>query len=534
MNIYLIIIFILIILSIIYYIYYINKSNYLLKKLINTHKFLSDINLDSFNPNKINMPIYYINLDRSKDRDEFIKTQLSLYNINATRINAIDGSKLNLNEGTINLYDSIEINYINKYKNNSLSELGCTLSHIKAIYNAYINNDDIALIIEDDASFVLYPYWPLDLNSIIKKAPYDWTIISIFGYDCTLNNIKGDFLPFTLEKPCYSTVSYIINKKGMLNVLYDIINHNIINLDPNSKNFNCPDTIAADLLIYYRAKNSYNYIEYPLIIPYNNSDIMDSTIHTSHTLYQVKNSLEALEKYLIRDNNLIMVKKCWSSNLEIPKIIHQIWFNYKSDTPTKDMIYMSKNCKNLHKDFKYMFWDDKACRDLLVNDFPWFLETYDNYDKVIKKINSIRYFILFKYGGIYLDMDTICLKNINTLLENGKAIFGYQFKNINRNDSVCNSFMATTPNHPLFENLIMCLKNYKNKDVMKSTGPTYLTNQIKKYNGKDLKIYEMPILYTHEWNDNSKSDLNNCITDTDYCKNKYPHSYLTTTFSKTW
>jgi mannosyltransferase OCH1-like enzyme len=42
-----------------------------------------------------------------------------------------------------------------------------------------------------------------------------------------------------------------------------------------------------------------------------------------------------------------------------------------------------------------------------MKEYPWFLETWDNYRFPIQRADSIRYFILAHHGGIYVDLDNV-------------------------------------------------------------------------------------------------------------------------------
>ena len=101
-------------------------------------------------------------------------------------------------------------------------------------------------------------------------------------------------------------------------------------------------------------------------------------------------------------------------------------------------------------------------------------------------------------------MDFITLKKLDTLLNN-ESVFGYQLKDKNKRGSIANAFMMSIPNHDLFKNLVSGLSKTKNLHVLKATGPEYLTNMIKNYNGNDITLYEMPLIYTNEWNDKNNS-----------------------------
>jgi mannosyltransferase OCH1-like enzyme len=431
--------------------------------------------------------MYYINLERSVGRNNFIKKQISRYDLNMTRIDGVDGYNLSLSNGEISLTPDKKISFINKYTANSQGELGCTLSHLKAIYTAYMNGDEIAVIMEDDISFVLYPFWPTTLQYIANNAPKDWSVINLYTIAC--NNSSSHFESFNVNKPCFGALAYLINRKGMENVLQDIIKFDKIILD-SGYNFNGPN-LVADMIIYHRSGNAYDYFEYPTFVPYNDTKLLNSTIHIDHTIMHVKRALSVMEKYIIKTKGKMYIRKCWKSDRKIPKIIHLLWYKSNTDKPSNDIKKMLEMYQKLYPGFIYEVWDDERARNLIKTEFQWFLSVYDSYDTPKKKINAIRYFILFYHGGVYMDVDTICLKNISKLFENGKAVFRYRFHNTEKDDSICDSLMLSPSKHPLFENIIYFLKDFVHEEVSNATGPIFLTNQIKNYTGNDISIHDM-------------------------------------------
>lgn len=52
-------------------------------------------------------------------------------------------------------------------------------------------------------------------------------------------------------------------------------------------------------------------------------------------------------------------------------------------------------------------WTDDKSREFIATEYPWFLETFDSYPYPIMRADSIRYFVLAHYGGIYVDMDDV-------------------------------------------------------------------------------------------------------------------------------
>lgn len=56
-------------------------------------------------------------------------------------------------------------------------------------------------------------------------------------------------------------------------------------------------------------------------------------------------------------------------------------------------------------DFTYKLWTDELALDFIKTHYPWFLPTYLGYKFDIQRADVIRYFVLHKYGGIYMDLD---------------------------------------------------------------------------------------------------------------------------------
>ena len=52
-------------------------------------------------------------------------------------------------------------------------------------------------------------------------------------------------------------------------------------------------------------------------------------------------------------------------------------------------------------------WTDAKSRDLIATEYPWFLNTFDNYTQPIQRADAIRYFVLAHFGGIYIDLDDV-------------------------------------------------------------------------------------------------------------------------------
>lgn len=58
-----------------------------------------------------------------------------------------------------------------------------------------------------------------------------------------------------------------------------------------------------------------------------------------------------------------------------------------------------------HPGWQEVIWDEAAVLGLMQQDFPWFLPTYLSYPRLVQRSDVMRYMVLYKYGGVYLDAD---------------------------------------------------------------------------------------------------------------------------------
>lgn len=172
----------------------------------------------------------------------------------------------------------------------------------------------------------------------------------------------------------------------------------------------------------------------------------------------------------------------------IPKIIHQTWKTLDVPDEWKDAV---DSCKNKHKEYKHIIWSHEMMENFVKTEYPDFYDVYMSYTYDIQRCDAFRYLVLYKYGGIYLDMDIICKKKLDSLLEYDIVLA----KSSNIESFYTNSFIMVIPNHPFIKFCIDNLPHYVNSfyyfgkhwHVMNSTGPHFLTKIVKKYEEKNIK-----------------------------------------------
>ena len=164
---------------------------------------------------------YLINLKRAKDRRKSVSEYLKNADIEFTILEAVDGKQLSLPISSFN-----ETRYkLLHGKRPNLGEIGCYLSHLKALELFIRTDENYALICEDDIEFLPNLRKIID-NALSSEINFDLLRLSggsdkkrERGSPIKLARIQDEYhlaINFTF-KP--GTGCYLINKKGAKAVL---------------------------------------------------------------------------------------------------------------------------------------------------------------------------------------------------------------------------------------------------------------------------------------------------------------------------
>jgi mannosyltransferase OCH1-like enzyme len=172
---------------------------------------------------------------------------------------------------------------------------------------------------------------------------------------------------------------------------------------------------------------------------------------------------------------------------KIPQIIHQIYEDLTG--PPSSLLQISESWKELNPDWEYHFWNKNDINTFLEMYYPDLIPISHTFPYDVQRWDAIRYLILYKMGGLYVDMDYECTESISPLLCETECAMGMEPKGnaiLRRMPYIVgNAFMATIPNHPYFNELIKAVF-YDNKEVSASspersildtTGP-YMTTRV--------------------------------------------------------
>ena len=165
----------------------------------------------------------------------------------------------------------------------------------------------------------------------------------------------------------------------------------------------------------------------------------------------------------------------------IPKIIHQIWIG-----PSPKPMKLLNSWKHNHPDFEYILWDEN---EILKRNMTFKcqkqIDSIKGPHKWAGKADIMRYEILERYGGFYLDADSICLNSIHSLCSH-YAFASYENEEVRAN-LIANGNIGTEQNNHLFKMITDYIsnQNYRFSDqgvelnsgkiIWKLTGPLLFT-----------------------------------------------------------
>jgi len=178
--------------------------------------------------------------------------------------------------------------------------------------------------------------------------------------------------------------------------------------------------------------------------------------------------LMALCRQLYEKNNpsvLVPRKECI-----IPKIIHQIWLGGPLPMELEELV---DNVKKAHvgRGWQYKLWTDDDLKDLQLYNQKYF----DEAKNAGARSDMLRYEILYRYGGVYLDTDYEVLQPFDELHYLYDMYVGMEPLDT-KIAKVGLSIVAARPGHPAVAHYMRTIKDDWHKaGVVQRTGPWHWT-----------------------------------------------------------
>lgn len=168
-------------------------------------------------------------------------------------------------------------------------------------------------------------------------------------------------------------------------------------------------------------------------------------------------------------------------------MIHQTWRSRDHPVEKGD----PKSWETLNPDWRYMFWSDEDLRRFMATEFPELLPMFDGYARPVQRADLARYCLLKHYGGVYADIDTICMASLEPLAGDPRVVLCEEPR-IHHFPARCrgmrslwfNGTMASPPGHPFWDKVIdLCTLMYPRRDfdILETTGPLILSAAVEQW-----------------------------------------------------
>lgn len=198
------------------------------------------------------------------------------------------------------------------------------------------------------------------------------------------------------------------------------------------------------------------------------------------------------------------------TNEQIPKLIHQIFFNlsdnrvefWKKFRPYQQT-WIQKN-----PDHQYILWNASMIEELLNKSYPSVKPLYNRYQSNwVVRADIARYLVVHHMGGVYADLDVMCKRSMNELYHqkgDKSVVLNYTLNPF----GISNDFFMAAKNHEFMAHVIDGLEEadvfyltpYVN--TMFRTGPMFMLGRYLNYPHQE-DIYLIPQASIHAFIDST-------------------------------
>jgi inositol phosphorylceramide mannosyltransferase catalytic subunit len=216
--------------------------------------------------------------------------------------------------------------------------------------------------------------------------------------------------------------------------------------------------------------------------------------------------------------------------MKIPQKIHQTWKNNVIPYHVYDKRWVDSWQKK-HPKWRYKLWTDLDLQNLAAQHCPQYLQILEQGSGVIKA-DFGRYLVMYYEGGLYIDLDYECFKDLSPLIQDRDILLTY----VEDGGEVSNALLAAVPGHPLFKEVIEeCAQRFgRHDEVEKITGPIVFTEVVKKLD-LESSVLSSKLLSPISWRRNESIFYRTfTYAETAHFKERYPESYAATYWTYHW
>ena len=168
---------------------------------------------------------------------------------------------------------------------------------------------------------------------------------------------------------------------------------------------------------------------------------------------------------------------------------------------SKPILVNAINSWKNHKEFNHFIYNNKDCDNFIKNNFE--RKVYEAYSRLpmgVMKADLWRYCVIYKIGGIYADVDTICINNPKLFINDSLLTVAPE-----NNVHLCNWTFSAPKQSPILKSVIdlsveriLSVPQIRGEHIIHYlTGPGVFTEGIELYLKKNnLPVYENKMDYT--------------------------------------
>lgn len=166
---------------------------------------------------------------------------------------------------------------------------------------------------------------------------------------------------------------------------------------------------------------------------------------------------------------------------QIPRIIHQIWIG-----PYEPPADAMATWKTLNPTFRYELWDDARCSSFGFKNAAKIAEQ----PEWAGKADLMRYEILERHGGVYIDADSECVLPLTDEMLDHDSFACWENETIRRG-LISNGYLGAVQGNRLMQSLITdaATRNMAKARAWLTVGPMFLTQMVARLRYTDLHVY---------------------------------------------
>jgi mannosyltransferase OCH1-like enzyme len=214
--------------------------------------------------------------------------------------------------------------------------------------------------------------------------------------------------------------------------------------------------------------------------------------------------------------------------ISIPRSIHQIWLG---GTLPERYIGWQKTWMNMHPEWNYKLWTDADVDSIkMINS-----EKYYSVKSLGARSDILRYEILYKYGGIYVDTDFECMKSFDDIISKCSFFAGIPHCR-EGGPLINNALIGSSQGNIIISNCIANMKIHKidvtdPDSIMEITGASLLTDSVfKRIDSEENDIIIFPASFFYPF----RGDLRNIRTIRQARKCQQPETFALHYWEVSW